>query len=241
MRWFALFSPILLIRFSVLTSFHPMTLQNARVPFSRPNWFFELKYDGFRALAHVKDGAATLVSRNGNPFASFADLAHSIAAALPNIKEAVLDGEIVCLDKKGRPRFNDLLFRRSAPCFFAFDLLHDGRDRRNDALVDRKSALRLMIGRSSPESRLQYADHVEEVGMELFQLVCKLDMEGVVAKPKYSPYEREEARSSWYKIKNRGYSQMVGRHDFFEQERHREPVPGWHSCALACSDVREAS
>ena len=60
-------------------------------------------------------------------FASFADLAHSIAAALPNIKEAVLDGEIVCLDKKGRPRFNDLLFRRSAPCFFAFDLLHDGR------------------------------------------------------------------------------------------------------------------
>jgi bifunctional non-homologous end joining protein LigD len=218
-----------------------MTLQTAREPFSRRDWLFELKYDGFRALAHVRHGAATLVSRNGHAFASFDDLARSIAVALPNTKEAVLDGEIVCLDKKGRPRFNDLLFRRSAPCFFAFDLLHDGKDRRNDALVDRKSALRRLIGRSSPESGLQYVDHVEESGTELFHLVCELDLEGIVAKPKHSPYEGQKTRTSWYKIKNRRYSQMVGRHELFDRERHREPVPGWHSCALACPDVREAS
>ena len=51
-----------------------------------------------------------------------------------------------------------------------------------------------------------------------------------------SPYEREPARSSWYKIKNRSYSQMVGRHELFERERHLEPVPGWHSCTLVCSE-----
>ncbi|MGA7929424.1 MAG: glycosyltransferase family 4 protein [Candidatus Sulfotelmatobacter sp.] len=54
-------------------------------------------------------------------------------------------------------------------------------------------------------------------------------------------HARPEMRSTWYKIKNRRYSQMAGRHELFERERHREPVPGWHSCALACPDVREAS
>jgi hypothetical protein len=148
----------------------------------------------------------------------------------------VLDGEIVCLDRKGRPQFEDLLFHRGVPCFFAFDLLYDGKDRRRDALMDRKLELRRLIGRFSRTSRLQYAEHIEETGTELFRHVCKLDLEGIVAKPKHSPYERETAGTSWYKIKNRSYSQMVGRHELFERERHLEPVPGWHSCALACSE-----
>jgi ATP-dependent DNA ligase len=76
-------------------------------------------------------------------------LGHAIAAALPYTQRAVLDGEIVCLDRKGRPQFEDLLFRRGVPCFFAFDLLYDGKDRRRDALVDRKLELRRMIGRFS--------------------------------------------------------------------------------------------
>ena len=111
-----------------------MTLRNARAPFRHPDWLFELKYDRFRALAHLRDGEATLISGNGHLFSSFTDLARSIMTALPDIKEAVLDGEIVCLDTNRRPRFKDLLFHRSTPCFFAFDLLRDEKDRRNDAL-----------------------------------------------------------------------------------------------------------
>jgi ATP-dependent DNA ligase len=87
----------------------------------------------------------------------------------PYTQGAVLDGEIVCLDRRGRPQFKDLLFRRGVPCFFAFDLLYDGKDRRRDALVDHKLELRRMIGRFSRTSRLQYVDHIEETGTELFR------------------------------------------------------------------------
>jgi ATP-dependent DNA ligase len=64
-----------------------------------------LKYGGFSALAVVEHGRTQLVSRNGNPFASFTDLAKNIAAGIPDTKLTVLDGEIVCLDEKGRPQF----------------------------------------------------------------------------------------------------------------------------------------
>jgi len=62
-----------------------------------------------------------------------------------------------------------------------------------------------------------------------------MDLEGIVAKHKTAPYLSYHAISTWYKIKNPSYSQMVGRHELFEQERHSEPVPGWHCCELACA------
>ena len=81
-----------------------MPLQKRRVPFDGSDWVFELKYDGFRALARVDHGRTQLISRNGNTFASFQELQQNIGASLPN-DSVVLDGEIVCLDRKGRPRF----------------------------------------------------------------------------------------------------------------------------------------
>jgi bifunctional non-homologous end joining protein LigD len=89
-----------------------MALGSVRASFSHPDWLFELKYDGFRALAHIDGRRSQLISRNGHSFASFSDLANAIAAALPYTR-AVLDGEIVCLDRKGRPRFKDLLLCRT--------------------------------------------------------------------------------------------------------------------------------
>ena len=149
---------------------------------------FELKYDGFRALARIEGGRAELISRNRHPFTSFSDLADSIALSL-SPGTLVLDGEIVCLDRKGRPRFNDLLFRRGKPCFFAFDLLYaDGKDWRRDSLVERKAALRQIIHRRPADSRLRFADHVEGSGVALFERVCKLDLEGIGAKYKFGPY-----------------------------------------------------
>ena len=64
-----------------------------------------MKYDGFRALAVIEHGRVQLISRNGNPVASFADLAKNIAVCIPDTKLTVLDGEIVCLDRKGRLQF----------------------------------------------------------------------------------------------------------------------------------------
>ncbi|PYV53499.1 MAG: hypothetical protein DMG98_20870 [Acidobacteria bacterium] len=98
--------------------FQPMPLLKRRSPFDDPNWIFELKYDGFRALAVIERGRAQLLSRNGHPFASFSALAESISDSLPNVR-AVIDGEICSLDRRGRPQFKNLLFHRgNPPCFF---------------------------------------------------------------------------------------------------------------------------
>ena len=159
-------------------TFQPMPLSRRPRPFNHPEWLFELKYDGFRAVARIERGKAQLISRNGHPFASFSDLAESMADSLPPTDAIVLDGEIVCLDRKGRPQFNDLLFRRGKPCFFAFDVLYaDGKDWRRDVLVERKAALKQMIHGLPTDSRVRYADHVERSGVALFERVCKLDLE----------------------------------------------------------------
>ena len=113
-----------------------------------------MKYDGFRALGFIEHGRARLISRNGNPFASFSDLAQHIAAVIPNTRLTVLDGKICCIDRKGRPQFKDLLFRLGDPCFFAFDLLvADGKDLRTERLIDRTQELRRLLTRVPADSR----------------------------------------------------------------------------------------
>src|SRR5258707_7805 len=76
----------------------PMPLLRRVSPLDHPDWIFELKYDGFRALAVLRDGGAQLMSRNGHSFSSLTHLGKRIAAALPGVTDTVLDGEIVCVD-----------------------------------------------------------------------------------------------------------------------------------------------
>jgi len=206
-----------------------MPLGRKPLPFDDPAYLFELKYDGFRALAVVEYGRCTLYSRNGHPFASFRDLATRIGNALMP-RSLVMDGEIVCVDERGHCQFRELLFRRSEPRFIAFDLLHaSGKDLRRERLLDRKHELRRVIGNGLPP--IIFADHIHESGIALFEKACELDLEGIVAKHQHAPYDPE--KSTWFKIRTRNYSQMMGREKLFEQERHREPVSGWHTCALA--------
>jgi bifunctional non-homologous end joining protein LigD len=101
-----------------------------REPFDDPAFVFENKWDGFRALAFLTATGATIASRNGNPFRRFAPLATALRSVL-GVRDAVIDGEVVCLDGEGRPQFRELLFSRAAPSFVAFDLLAlNGRDLR---------------------------------------------------------------------------------------------------------------
>jgi hypothetical protein len=86
--------------------------------------------------------------------------------------------------------------------------------------------------RTSPEKQPL---NVEAQGSALYSRVRDLDIEGIVAKHKDSPYLSETTISTWYKIRNPGYSQMIGRHELFERERHSEPVPAWHTTASGCS------
>ena len=99
----------------------------------------------------------------------------------------MLDGEIVCLDRKGNSQFTNLLFRRGEPRFYAFDLLScNGEDLCYFPLADRKHKLCEVVPHEA--ERLLYCDHIEERGEHLFRLACKRDLECIVAKRKFDPY-----------------------------------------------------
>jgi bifunctional non-homologous end joining protein LigD len=124
-----------------------------------PNTTKELKIDGFATLAYIENGKCDLVSRNGDTFRNFKDLAQWIGENLP-VENAVIDGEILCVDDSGRSIFDDLLFRRRECLFFAFDLLYlNGEDLRGLKLIERKARLRRLLRRK--RSRILYIDHIE--------------------------------------------------------------------------------
>src|SRR5262249_46956677 len=158
----------------------PIRLSRRLQPFDSDQFIFELKIDGFRALAHIQAGTGELISRNGNVFRGFADLASWKAEHL-RVKSAVLDGEIACVDDAGRPVFRDLLFRRRQCVFIAFDVLYlNGKDLRTLPLIERKAMLKKLLRRK--RSRILYLDHVESDGRLLFEQIVKMDLEGIVCK-----------------------------------------------------------
>jgi bifunctional non-homologous end joining protein LigD len=190
-----------------------------RIPaaFDHAEWVYEIKYDGFRALAYIDGHVCRLISRRGHEFTKFTLLAEEIAHTVP-LKRAVLDGEIVCLGPDGRSEFYHLLFRRDWSSFAAFDLLEaDGENLRQRPLLERKRRLRALVPRQN--SRLVYVDHVRRRGVDLFREVCARDGEGVVAKWARGCYETDGRSTSWLKVKNPDYSQMIGRREVFEARR----------------------
>ena len=194
----------------------PILLSRRAEPFDSDEFLFELKIDGFRALAHINAGQGQLISRNGNTFRGFVDLATWIAEHL-HVESAVLDGEIACVNERGRPVFRDLLFRRRQCVFIAFDLLYlNGEDLRALPLIQRKTMLRRLLRRR--RSRILYLDHVEGDGRLLFEQIVEMDLEGIVCKRKDSKYKVTEKPSRyWIKVKNSRYSQLEGREELFER------------------------
>ena len=194
----------------LLTPADPKLVRDA---FDHEDSLFELKMDGFRALAFVGKNEACMVSKKGHTMKRFAGLAAAIHSALK--REAVLDGEIVVLDSDGRPQFYDLLRRRGQPVFYVFDVLWlDGTDLRSQPLLERKRILRSLV--PNQPSALLYTDHVEQFGINFFRLVCERDLEGIVAKRKAGAYGE-----SWFKIRNPIYSQYQGRRELFEKPQQK--------------------
>ena len=157
-----------------------MPLVRIPEPFDHPHWIYELKLDGFRALAHIDGHRCHLISRNGHRFKQWNLLCEELAHAV-RCDSAILDGEIVCLDDDGRPNLHKLLFRRDWPLFYAFDLIElDGEDLRQVPLIARKRLLHGIM--PSVESRVRYVDHIERRGTDFFRLAREQDLEGIVAK-----------------------------------------------------------
>ena len=132
---------------SMLPNLRPMRLSRRTEPFDSDDYIFELKIDGFRSLAFIENDECQLVSRNGNTFRQFKDLAQGISDNL-RVESTVLDGEIACVDEHGRSVFTDLMFRRRECVFFAFDILFfNGEDLRGLPLIERKARLKRESGK----------------------------------------------------------------------------------------------
>ena len=184
-------------------------------PFDNPDWLFDFKYDGFRALYYIEPGRNRLISRNGNLLTRFDALGDALTAEL-DVDDAVIDGEVIAADETGRPQFYDLLRGTRAPAYVAFDILWlNGSDLRSLPLHERRRALQGIVPKGSVI--VSEALSVEGRGRELFDLMCANDLEGVVAKRLTDPYD---ARVKWHKIKNRDYTQKEGRGDLLNRPRH---------------------
>ena len=194
-------------------SLTPMRLLRIPEPFDSPDFIFEPKLDGFRALAHIRGHHCELISRNGHAFKQWPQLAEEPAHAV-RAQSAVLDGEVCCVEPDGRTHFNKLLFRRDWPFFYAFDALSvEGDDLTALPLLERKRRLQRIM--PTTETRVLYLDHIEHRGCDLFRVACERDLEGIVGKWTRGTYQTDGRRTSWLKVKNPEYSQMRDRHELF--------------------------
>lgn len=192
-------------------AFKPMLATLAQTPFSDPGWLFEIKWDGIRALATCRAGQAQFTSRTGHDLSTqYPELARP-----PFSAAAVVDGEIVALEKDGRSSFHRLQQRMNLSgaaevrramalvpvVFYAFDLLSlRGRDLTGASLVERKRTLARLLARVSPSSPWRYSDHVRGDGLGLLELARARGLEGVMAKRADSKYEPGRSRH-WLKFK----------------------------------------
>ena len=169
-------------------------------PFDDPDWVFETKWDGFRAIAVARPGHASLYSRNLNDISRKYP---SVCQVLAKIKdEAVLDGELVALDEHGRSRFQLLQNAEREPVrvlYCVFDLLYlDGKDLRGKTLLERKAALK----RTLPKSPLLlYSEYVVGEGIKAFNRAKRANEEGVMAKLASSQYHSGVRTREWLKVK----------------------------------------
>jgi bifunctional non-homologous end joining protein LigD len=178
----------------------PMLAKLIDEPFDNTDWLFEVKWDGYRAIAEIEKGKVALYSRNGNSFVK----------AYPPIKEAlqktfkndcVLDGEIVALAEE-KVSFNALQYykEKKAPLqYVVFDLLYlNGEDLRDKPLSLRKELLRSIIPSKGP---ILFSDHIEAEGVSFFETIKKQGLEGIMAKDNNSPYREGTRSGEWLKIK----------------------------------------
>jgi bifunctional non-homologous end joining protein LigD len=188
----------------------PISLNHDSTPFDDSEWVFEIKHDGYRALALIEGGHCWFVSpRKNQKFCQLQELATALVGEV-TAEMAVLDGELAVPDETGRTVFSELMKGRKRTRYFAFDLLWlNGEDLRRLPLLTRKEKLKCILPSRSTYGL--YVDHIEGAGTELYRGACELDLEGIVAKRADSPYENQVPIPHWIKIPNPTYSQKEDR------------------------------
>ncbi len=195
-----------------LPTISPMLAQIGKgTPPSGPDWLYEVKWDGVRAICYIQNGRLRMLSRNGNmmerQYPELSILPHHIRATT-----AILDGEIAALDDRGLPSFELLQSRinvaeasaiatlsRNLPVvIFLFDLLYlNGRDLRGEPLIERKRLLKDIL---QPNDVVRFSEHFSGAGAELLEAAKLQGLEGVIAKRASSFYESRRT-TDWIKFK----------------------------------------
>ena len=173
-------------------------------------WVTEIKFDGYRLIASLDHGKVRLLTRNGN---DWTDRLPSVAKAIGQlyVDSAVVDGELVALDKNGISSFPSLQAalsngRDQDLVFYLFDLLYlDGYDLRKCALRERKDRLK---GLDTWHGGLRFSDHHAGDAARMRQAACKMKLEGIICKKANAPY-RSGRGHDWLKVKCSGREELL--------------------------------
>src|SRR3954469_15061987 len=189
----------------------PMAATLTNRSFDDADWLFEVKWDGYRIEAVVRDGKVRLFTRNGKDGETYFPGLLSPATWI-NAHEAIIDGEVVALDAAGKPDFGllqEVTGSKSAQLVYqAFDVLYlDGRLLTAVPLEDRKALLRTVL--RTGDRRVRYADHVLTEGKAFLDAAAEQGLEGVIAKHRRSIYEPGLRSRAWLKIKHRPEQELV--------------------------------
>jgi bifunctional non-homologous end joining protein LigD len=180
------------------THIKPMLSTLVKEPFNDESWLYEVKWDGYRIIAYVKNGNANLFTRNHKNYTHKYEVVSDALSQFPY--DCVIDGEIVVMDENGKPSF-DLLQNykgKEQLLYYCFDLLFINQyDITKLKLTERKEQLKKIVTDSN--SVLRYSEHFED-GVKLFEEIKKLGLEGIVAKRKDSVYLPGVRSKDWLKI-----------------------------------------
>lgn len=183
------------------TTIEPMLATLVDKPFDDADWVYEVKWDGYRAVAFMNKGEVELKSRNDK---SFNEKFYPIPAELKQMNlNAVIDGEIVVLSKNGTANFAALQNWRSEAdgdlVYYVFDILwYEGKDLKGLSLVERKAILKEVLPVSE---QIMYSEHFDTSGVAFLEEAKKLGLEGIMAKRKDSLYHAHNRSHDWLKIK----------------------------------------
>jgi bifunctional non-homologous end joining protein LigD len=198
---------------SLPAAFSPQLAVLVAHPPKGSDWVHEIKFDGYRLLAFVKDGRARLRTRHGHDWTeSFPWIAKALARL--KVDSAILDGEVVALDARGRSDFQLLQASMKSmedfdPVYYAFDLpFLNGTDLTRLPLIERKAQLEQVLIKSRLAPRIAYSAHVTTSGDKLLARACKRGLEGIISKRADSAYvsRRDE---SWVKSKCEQRQELV--------------------------------
>lgn len=180
----------------------PMLATLVDAPFDSKDWLYEIKWDGYRAIAYTNNGDVSLLSRNKKPFT---DRYTPVTEALQNLGiNAVLDGEVVALNEDGVAGFQLLQNWQNNPAvslqYYVFDIIWlDGYDLTALPLVQRKNILKKIL--PAKHAVLKYSDHVMSKGTAFFEAALQQGLEGIMAKRADSIYQTGNRTEDWVKIK----------------------------------------